>query len=353
MSHFLYINNTKLATSQSINASLIDLIGRESDYHINILFSKNNITKEDLKDYFEKLTISVINKALAQKILDTIFVSRFENHTLSLQDATELASNLLSLLLNLEALDVSFVCCNNLNISYDAEAWIKEILIDTPININNSSQTDILAAAFLKVVATNTRNNFEYIIKKVGVGKDKNSQNYTESLLCESSLPKTSAQESLLSAPQNYNLYEITILLDNNAHIKKLLSELVIYDPKNIFYSYGFNHLSEPKIFFKFLIADLAKKDVFKILFKYVVEISFHQAALLNLSKKLVALEVGTGNKKSICRFYEYIHYDQIIKTKILKEDLLKYAQEWDESLDEVSEKLFSVYKKWRNNLGD
>ena len=111
--------------------------------------------------------------------------------------------------------------------------------------------------------------------------------------------------------------------------------------------------MSEPKIFFKFLIADFAKKDVFKILFKYVVEISFHQAGLLNLSKKLIALEVGTGNKKSICRFYEYIHYDQVIKTKILKEDLLKYAQEWDESLDEVSEKLFSVYKKWRNNLGD
>ena len=166
MSHFLYINNTKLATSQSINASLIDLIGRESDCHINILFSKNNITKEDLKSYFEKLNISVINKALAQKILDTIFVSRFENHTLTPQNATELASNLLSLLLNLEALDVSFVCCNNLNICYDAEPWIKEILIDIPITFEPFSKTDIVAAAFLKVVATNTRNNFEYIIKK-------------------------------------------------------------------------------------------------------------------------------------------------------------------------------------------
>ena len=78
---------------------------------------------------------------------------------------------------------------------------------------------------------------------------------------------------------------------------------------------------------------------------------SSHVVEHHELNKRLVAVPIGSGNKKSSARFQEYIYYDKIVRVEPLQEDLDSYVENTDYSMDVARGDLLLAWKKWRGRI--
>ena len=381
MKTFLYIKPQKYISTFGINAALFDLLGYSNhiqkfflstNFNIEIsnkkillnkiitnnvdifyarFLNKEYIKSTDIKEWLSNIKLDIVQVNTAHSVIDTLFCDHFADYEIGYEDAQKICLELVIFLQNLQELKINFIYYSYLgkpqNSDLDKNLWLSQISKDLLINPHKDLVIDCLSLAILKVMAVNSYEAQCYSIKNIGLGSDNN--NCIEILECEASIPYTIKEKSNIKSTEHY-VYRCEAILDKSALLKKIYENLSD-DVYKIYHTAIYDKNLEQKNMLVFFIDESKKEKVNKKILAYSDSIAYSPAELIRICQKTIALEVGLGNKKSICKFYEYIYGNEVIKTKIDHDDLHKYAYEWNENLEHTANILLSIYHQYNKSI--
>jgi hypothetical protein len=306
--------------------------------------------------------------AIALKIIDELM--RFCEGNLEGEDALWLVCHLAMLCAQVDALDPKFISASNIcigrkkiassrnkNLSVTDDIWINELLMMLPvIEVDEILPIDVLALAFIKILAGQIGVRGESTILKIGRGLDTWSYEcggLVEALWCEADLPN-SMNECGPSNNARINFWhEVSGLVKATMEMPHLCSMLSLHGAKSISWQlvhgtqdlmcYRVNFLCNSDDKHEAIEAFLIKGGSNSVCVRMV---EHHE-----LNRRLVAVPVGSGNKTSSIRFFEYTYYDKTVRVEPLKEDLDQYIEKTDYSVDVARSDLLLAWKKWRGKV--
>lgn len=376
MKTFLYIKPKNNITALGLNAAFFDLLNEHnhitsflalihSDIKLDVskvLFNKILVTKVsifsprfldkdyvksgDIKEWLSGVGLNNIQINIAYEIINTIFSDKFTDYEICYKEAQKICLELIILLKNLEKLKVDFIYYSSLGNLQNL--WSIEISKDMLIKPDIDLNIDNLTLAFLKVMAIYSYEAQYYKVNNIGLGLQDNT--CTEVLLCEASIPNTIKEKSSISRYENNHIYKCEVILDKSAVLKKVY-DILTDNTYKIHHTYVYDKNLTKKPMLIFFVDEKHKEQITKKILAYSENISYSFASLINICKKTLALEVGLGNKKTICKFYEYIYGNEVIKAKVDDEDLNYYAYEWNENLEHTSNILLSIYHQYTKSI--
>lgn len=324
---------------------------------------------KQLRDVFLSKKVKASIQALALKILDNLASPIFVEQKLSGSDALWLLANLVTLCAQVDALDPKFITasklCAGLNnamgkraatvLSIGDEVWLNQVLSTVPvIETENTVVMDVLAVAFLKTLAGHFGARGESTILQVGIGLGAHAgAGFVEALWCEASLPKSMNETGPGNHARVNSMHEISGKVSTTMDMVHLCATMSLHGAISISWHLVHGEKNLMNNHMRFFCSDEDKREVVEaFLIKggakdVAVRIVEHH----ELNRRLVSVPIGTGNKNTAIRFYEYIYYDKTVRVEPLKEDLDQYVQKTDYSVEVARGDLLTAWKKWRGRV--
>lgn len=349
---FLHFNLSNALRADLINQSLAKLINSHEsiakvDFEDRLCASNSH---SDLITICKDIILDPKDYALALKILENVFCNHYSNYLLDKNQSVYFLKELLSFLDHLKKIDPQFISSSFIPLDDAQNGFVQNTLLNLPTKKSvEKVYLDVFGIAFLKSTCMEYGPKADGISISIGYAQENDA--YLEVVLTQSAMPNTIGVQSPLSTPKEFSLFQVSGMVDLNVNLTELISKLIHLKAKNISYANIFDKNLQAKINFSFMGEQKYKQNLLKEFFKYSHTITLTSVVNLEPVKNLISLPIGSKNQHSFCRFYEYILFDEIIKVEPLKEDLLKYALEIEESLDIAKENLMSIYHKWHKIL--
>lgn len=313
----------------------------------------------EIRELFASKKVDKAISSLAIPILDNLKGN--EKPYLTKQDAIWLLRELTALCAQVAKLDPKFITASKPRLGEQAKTggrndglWLNQILVGIPmISVSENITADILAAAFLKTLVGQWGARGEHTILKVGIGQD--DAQHVEALWCEASLPESMNECGPGNEARMRSLYEISGLLPTNIDIGQLCTSLSLHGATSC--CWYLVHSEKQSTFYqmKFFCTDEDKRDVIEA---FLIKGEASQVVVRvverhELNRRQICIPMGTGNKTSSIRFWEYIYYGKIVRVEPLKEDLDQYIIKTDYSADVARSDTLLAWKKWRNRSAE
>lgn len=319
---------------------------------------KNFILSHDLKPEITNLAV---------KIIDELSCPLFVEQKLGGRDALWLICHVLMLCGQLDFLDPKYVSANRISLGQsktnssklNSLDIIHHILLGTPFNeIKDNVPADIVAAAFLKVVVGHFGLRGLSTILNIGVGIS-SALGHEQSLIiahwCEAEFPNSINDLGKLSGAKIKNSYEMSALVPTRQSMDHLALLLAKSGAEHIYWHHVNTMDGQSFYEVRFMAhGDDKKRTIETLLLRADASgVRIVNAEEHELSHRIAAASLGSGNKKSSLRFKEYIYYSDIIRAEPLKQDLDEYMDTTGYSMDVARADLLMAYKKWRQKISE
>lgn len=294
---------------------------------------------------FESKKVSPAISSLALAILDQL---PFDN--LGKDQLLELTI----LCAQVAKLDPKFISSSRIHISVDRSPCLNQVLLGLPVSeIAAEISADILSLAFLKALVGSWGPRGEHTLLKVGAGHGQDGT--VLALWCEASLPESMNELGPSNNARLSSLYEICGLSPCTLDLPFLCTSLSAHGAKDFSWSlvHGEGHTSFYQV--KFFCDAEDKRDVIEafLIKGEANRVSVRLVEMHELNRRQVAIPLGTGNKTSSMRFWEYIYYDKIVRVEPVREDLDQYIIKTDYSADVARSDALLAWKKWRGRTAE
>lgn len=343
-------------------------IGHEHALAKNIF--ADHISLADIKRWLSGKPLSVSVMAISQKILEQLTVPLFSEQKLTASDALWLVCQSVIFSALIDALDPKYITATKICLSENRRTiqsnsssifdplWVDQLLINMPaIEVDDDIHVDVVGLAFIKTLAAHVGARGESRIHKIGLGVAAGasvlSPIITEALWCEASLPDSMAELGSNNYPRLDSLYEIVGTITANHDVQHIASSLSLHGALSITWNLAQREKNASCYIVRFLVRDEDKRDATEafLIKGHAHDVRIAVVERLELNKRLVSVPIGTGNKASAARFFEYIYLDKIVRVEPVKEDLDLYVQKTDYSVDVARSDLMLAWKKWRGRV--
>lgn len=362
--HF-FIKDRAINQSELVSADALSLT---NDIFLQSCLSGQAVSLEKLRQFLLKKKAKPTILAVAVKILDHLKTKVFNEPHLNGNDALWLICHLVTLCAQLDALDPKFVtsskvCLGEKAVSYEQplslenQVWLNQVLINVPtINEDRRLAMDVLAVSFIKSLVSMFGARGDSTILEVGMGiSDNNADDLAmvEAIWCEASLPVSINECGPSNSFRLKSLYEITGLVPANSDMSALSLNLSLHGATATSFHLVYGEKNQTFYQMRFLCSDEDKRDAIEA---FLIKGHAYDAVAKvverhELNRRVVSIPIGTGNKSTAIRFYEYIYYDKTVRVEPLKEDLDQYVQKTDYSVDVARSDLLFAWKKWRGRM--
>lgn len=303
--------------------------------------------------------------ALSLKVLANLLAAPFEKIDLRGCDALFVVCHVVALVAQLDALDPKFVTCTNICLSKKPrpsagflslmdDVWLNHVLIGVPvIEVEDEIAIDVVAIAFIKALAGNFSLRSESMIVDVGVGTSVHAFGMAQALWCEARMPASMNECGAFNSERVTSLHEISAHCSATSDMHQLATSLSLHGAVSIVWHLVSGEKHQTFYAMRFLVCDEHKRDAIEAM---LVKGGAHDVMVRvverhELNRRIVAVPIGTGNKTSTARFYEYIYFNKIVRVEPFTEDLESYVKKTDYSVDVARGDLLWAWKKWRGRL--
>ncbi len=328
------------------------------------------INLKKLKELFLSPKLKPEVSALAIKILENLACDQFIEQKLSGSDALWLFCHVVALISEINSLDPKFISATKIHIS-DSEflktvssldlahpVWLRQLLSLLPCNeVNEIIHTDVLALAFIKTLAGHFGARGESTILQIGIGLsptiDHLAYHFVEALWCEAKLPLSMNEIGPSNLLRVNSLFQAMGMVPTTTDMTALTAMMSLHGAKSINYSLVHGERNSNAYLMRFTVDDARKREVVEafLIKGNAKDVSLTTIEQHELNKRLINVPLGSGNKTSSARFYEYIYLDKTVRVEPLQEDLDHYAKATDYSIDVARGDLLMAWKKWRQQM--
>jgi hypothetical protein len=327
-----------------------------------------HISLKKLSEPFLNPKIKPEVSALAIKILENLNCDQFIEQKLSGEDALWLFCHLAGLVSEINSLDPKFISATRIHIFSQAPTpklpptldlshpvWLRQVMYQLPTNeMNEIVYADVLALAFIKTLAGHFGPRGESTILQVGIGLsptiDHLAYHFIEALWCEASLPSSINEIGPSNRPRFASLFEATGTVLATTDMAALITMMSLHGAKSLSYVLVQSEKNSSAYLVRFVVNDEYKREAIEafLIKGNAKDLSLSTVEHQELNKRIVNVPLGSGNKTSSARFYEYIYLDKTVRVEPLKEDLDNYVKSTDYSIDVARGDLLMAWKKWR-----
>lgn len=331
--------------------------------------NNRDIAINSIAAVFENSNIKPEISALAIKILENLACDHLVDQKLSGMDALWAFCHLFSLALAIHTLDPKYISATKIQIFSEAldkekrlalshPVWIRQILHMLPTYEGNERiHLDVLALAFVKTLVGHFGPRGESVILQLGIGLspviDHLACHFIEALWCEAKLPESMSEIGPSNQARISFRHKVEGLVPATENISTLIATMSLHGAQSL--SYVLVHGERNSCFYlvRFSVTDDNKREAIEafLIKGNAKDVSLHATEHHDLNKRLVNVPLGSGNKTSSLRFYEYIYLDKIVHVEPHKEDLELYVKTTDYSMDVARGDLLMAWKKWRGRM--
>lgn len=352
----------ELANDQQCILDALDSLGFQ-DIDIEVMVEPNKGSRlniralppktdslSDIKALFSSKKVDVAISSLALPILANIpqvFETSLE-HSWLMRELAILCSQIAKL-------DPKFISASKVRTGTQKISKIpSELLIGIPVmEVEAQIRDDFLALAFLKTVVGQWGARGEHTLLNVGLGYDQGET--VEALWCEARLPESMNEIGPSNQARMHALFEVIGHSPCTMDMPGLATTLFLHGAKDFSWHLvqGENHLSSYQV--RFFCSGEDKRDSIEafLIKGEAHRVSVRLVELHELNRRQVAIPLGTGNKTSSMRFWEYIYYDKIVRVEPVREDLDQYIIKTDYSVDVARSDALLLWKKWRGRAAE
>lgn len=360
-------------TIASIKGFTSQFVPSESDeakkLAVNV-FGHSEICVKAIQRWLDQKPLAPSVNGIAQKILAQLVTDIFTEHKLCGRDALYLVCHVVLFSAIIDALDPKFITatkigfCEQSNrsasttLSLSDSMWLNQLLINMPaIEMDEAIPVDVVGIACIKALAGHIGVRGESRIHKVGIGLAHGDSLLTphvvEALWCEPTLPESMNELGFNNYLRLYSLHEVAGVLAATTDVAQIISALTQHGAMGITCHLAQREKSISCYVMRFLVRDADKRDtLLAFLIKAAAtDVTVTAVERHELNKRLVSVPIGTGNKTSTVRFFEFIYLDKTVRVEPVKEDLDLYVQKTDYSVDVARSDLMLAWKKWRGRV--
>lgn len=339
--------------------------------HANEIFAQSIVNLKDLRFWLQQKPVPVGVSALVQRIFEQLECSAFTEQRLVSGDALWLVCQVVTFCAQINALDPKFITATkicssehgNFSERHDAlsltnSTWINHILVGMPvIEVDDASPIDVVALAFIKALAGHVGARGESRILKIGIGLAAGtsllSPLIAEALWCEPSLPESMTEHGPSAHARTNSLHEIAGVVSASTDMVQLSSSLSLHGALSLHWQLVQRDRNVSCYAVRFLVNDEDKRDAIEafLIKGAAFDVTVAVIERHELQRRLVSVPIGTGNKATSARFYEYLYLDKTVRVEPLKEDLDLYVNKTDYSVDVARSDLLLAWKKWRGRV--
>lgn len=363
------INQTTMRLVEKPRAS--EEIDAGTHQFVRECLHNGDIHLQSIQAIFESPKIRPEISALAIKILENLACDHVVDQKLSGMDALWAFCHLLSLASAIHTLDPKFISATKIQICsehcLDAGAkrldlshplWVRQILHMLPtFEGSERVHVDVLALAFVKTLVGHFGPRGESVILQLGIGLsptiDHLACHFIESLWCEAKLPESMSEIGPSNQARISSRYKVEGLVPANEDVSALIATMSLHGAQSL--SYVLVHGERNSCFnlVRFSVTDDHKREAVEafLIKGNAKDVSLSAIEHHDLNKRLVNVPLGSGNKTSSLRFYEYLYLDKIVQVEPHKEDLDLYVKSTDYSMDVARGDLLMAWKKWRGRM--
>ncbi len=328
----------------------------------------DNVTIAALSHWLAGKSLSSSVRALSLKVLEQLHSPAFVAINISRTDALWLVCNVVVLAAQIDALDPKFITATKIcigepgadkvsrgSLSLTDTLWLNQIVKSLPvIEVRDVIPVDVVSAAFIKALAGHVGPRGESRIINIGLGiaegNSFDTPRIVEALWCEPSLPTSINDHGLGNYARLDSLHEVTGAISAMHDITKIAAAMSLHGAQSITWHLASYERNQSCYVMRFLVMDNDKRDAIEafLIKGGAFDVSVSVVERHELNRRLVSVPIGTGNKAYSSRFYEYIYLDKTVRVEPLNEDLEKYVQRTDYSVDVARSDLLMAWKKWR-----
>jgi hypothetical protein len=346
----------------------VSLEDEQARRQLDNIFSGDVVDLGTLAQWLVQLPLAPSVSALVRTILSHLVTRNYSEQRLKAGDALALSCHVVMFSAIIDALDPKFITATKFRIgepchggdilSLTDSRWLNQVLMDLPtIEVDDVIAVDVVAVACIKALAGRIGARGESRIRKVGIGIDKGqsllSPIVIEVLWCEPSLPESMTEHGLNAHARVDSLHEITGAIDATTDVLHLTKNLCLHGAMSISWHLAQREKNSSCYMVRFLVRDGDKSDAIEAFlvkgaaFDVVTSVVERQ----ELNRRVVSVPIGTGNKATTVRFFEYLYLDKTVRVLPMKEDLDHYVQKTDYSVDVARSDLMLAWKKWRGRV--
>jgi hypothetical protein len=243
-------------------------------------------------------------------------------------------------------------------LSLNDNGWLNQMLIGIPIiETRKPLPLDVVAVAALKALAGHIGARGESRIRNVGIGLGEGEALgeplMVEAIWCEASLLESVTETGQNSRPRLSSVHEITGITAPSTDMAMLSAALSLHGASAISFHLVQREKNSSGYLMRFLVSDEDKRDALEafLIKGGALDVSVALVERHELNRRLVSVPIGTGNKASAVRFFEYVFFDKTVRVEPIKEDLDQYVLKTDYSVDVARSDLLLAWKKWRGRV--
>lgn len=335
-----------------------------------VVFGADEVSIKYLRGWLEKKALPVSTLALVLKILDQLITPVFCEHQLSSNDVLWVLCHTLAFCAQIDALDPKFISTTKIcvseggedslsrNLSLNDRMWLNQILVNMPIiEVKEAVFIDVLGVAFIKALAGHMGARGDVRVLKVGIGLAQGiamqKPILVEAHWCEANLPASINECGLSNRARLDSVHEISGAVSATSDISHLSAALSLHGANSITWHLAQRERNQSCYLVRFLVSDEDKRDAIEafLIKGGAFDVTVSVVERHELNRRMVSVPIGTGNKASSVRFYEYIYFGKTVRVEPVKEDLEGYVQKTDYSADVARSDLMLAWKKWRGRV--
>lgn len=331
--------------------------------------NNEKIKLNDLKNIFISAPIKPELSAIAVKILEQLTTDRFTEQHLLGRDALWMLCHLIGLVAVLDALDPKFISATTIHVPVASvknedhltpfhQTWLNEVLVTLPTYETNAAiHLDVVALSFVKTLAGHFGTRGESALLQLGIGFspliDHLHPYYCEALWCEARLPESMTELGGFNQPLISYRYEVSGLVPAFLDIGSLIASMSLHGAQASSAVLVHTERNANAYLFRFTVSDEQKREALEafLVKGHAQAVSMNTIEYHELTKRLVNVPLGQGNKTSSARCYEYTYLDKIVRVEPHADDILAYATSSDYSIDVARSDLLMAWKKWRGKV--
>lgn len=334
------------------------------------IFAKS-VSLEKITAWLSTKPLSPSIGGLVDRVLQILRARVYQEQNIAGDDALWLVCHVVLFCALIDALDPKFITTTKICVSdkfapstkkntlvFTDTRWLNHVMIGVPmIEINDDVSVDVIGIACIKALAGHVGARGESRILKVGVGLAHGAAALApvavEVLWCEPRLPESMTEHGASNCARLTSVYEIAGVLSAQTDIAHIASMMSLHGAMSLSWHLAQREKNLSCYVMRFLITNEDKRDAIEaFLIKggaYDVTVSVVERH--ELAKRIVSVPIGTGNKATSARFYEYLYLDKTVRVEPVKEDLDLYVKRTDYSVDVARSDLLLAWKKWRGRV--